>query len=242
MKSIIICEGGTDLTLIQYYLEKTANWMYSKADSRDKSYTMKKIMKRNENTLEIGAAGSCNKIPRCFEKILNYNLVATTEERYQNVIIISDRDEADTVGNFEAMLSTTLFNCNYTYEDAIGNDKWIKCKATDCKGKSMELQVLFLIIPFEETGALETFLLDAVSKEDQYEAKIIQNVKSFVRGVDPEKRYLNKRRYVTKADFDVYFCIRTPLSQFAERRDILKNVPWEQYKSVQSCFAKLNEI
>ena len=44
MKSIIICEGGTDLTLIQYYLEKTANWMYSKADSRDKSYTMKKLI------------------------------------------------------------------------------------------------------------------------------------------------------------------------------------------------------
>jgi hypothetical protein len=28
MKNIIICEGSTDLVLIQYYLEKTYAWKY----------------------------------------------------------------------------------------------------------------------------------------------------------------------------------------------------------------------
>lgn len=28
MKSVIICEGNTDLTLIQYFLEKAHNWEY----------------------------------------------------------------------------------------------------------------------------------------------------------------------------------------------------------------------
>ena len=30
MKSIILCEGGTDLTLIQYFMEKANNWQYDK--------------------------------------------------------------------------------------------------------------------------------------------------------------------------------------------------------------------
>lgn len=28
MKSIIICEGGTDLALIQYFMEKAHGWAY----------------------------------------------------------------------------------------------------------------------------------------------------------------------------------------------------------------------
>lgn len=28
MKSIILCEGGTDLTLIQYFMEKVNGWKY----------------------------------------------------------------------------------------------------------------------------------------------------------------------------------------------------------------------
>ncbi len=28
MKSVIICEGNTDLTLIQYFLVKVYNWIY----------------------------------------------------------------------------------------------------------------------------------------------------------------------------------------------------------------------
>ncbi len=56
------------------------------------------------------------------------------------------------------------------------------------------------------------------------------------------KRYLNKRRYVTKAKFDVYFSIRTSAEQFNERRDILKSVPWENYTFIQSSLAKLGEL
>lgn len=32
MKSVVICEGNTDLTLIQYFLEKVYNWEFIKND------------------------------------------------------------------------------------------------------------------------------------------------------------------------------------------------------------------
>lgn len=52
MKSIILCEGGTDLTLIQYFMEKANNWQY---DKQVKLFKLKqaKQLKNNENTLVI---------------------------------------------------------------------------------------------------------------------------------------------------------------------------------------------
>ena len=52
MKSIILCEGGTDLTLIQYFMEKANNWRY---DKQVKLFKLKqaKQLKNNENTLVI---------------------------------------------------------------------------------------------------------------------------------------------------------------------------------------------
>lgn len=99
-----------------------------------------------------------------------------------------------------------------------------------------------MIIPFETTGALETFLLDAVSEQDAYDKEIIKKGNDFVDQIDPEKRYLNKRRYKTKAKFDVYFSIRTSAEQFAERRNILKSVDWENYTRIQTDFEKLSEL
>ena len=65
---------------------------------------------------------------------------------------------------------------------------------------------------------------------------------NFVDMVDEEKRYLTKRRYVTKAKFDVYFSIRTSAEQFVERQNILKSVPWEKYMQIQKSFDKLSDL
>ena len=82
---------------------------------------------------------------------------------------------------------------------------------------------MILVIPFEETGAMETFLLNAISQNNSYDAGIIGNCNTFVSNIDKEKRYLTKRRYITKAKFDVYFSVRTAAEQFMERQNILKN-------------------
>ena len=45
---------------------------------------------------------------------------------------------------------------------------------------------------------------------------------------------MNKRRYITKAKFDVYFSVRTAAEQFVERQNILKNI-----KSIDNCITRL---
>lgn len=104
------------------------------------------------------------------------------------------------------------------------------------------MKILVLVIPFEETGALETFLLKAIGKQSEYDKNIILKGNDFVDSVDPDKRYLTSRRYITKAKFDVYFSIRTPSAFFVERQNILKGIEWEKYMEIQECFEKLGEL
>jgi hypothetical protein len=113
---------------------------------------------------------------------------------------------------------------------------------TDSVGNDFISELLLLVIPFEENGAIETFLLGAVSKQDAYDAEIIKKGNLFVDSADPELKYLTHRSLKTKAKFDVYFSIRTPAKQFRMRQDILKNVPWEEYENVREVFKELQKL
>ena len=65
----------------------------------------------------------------------------------------------------------------------------------------------------------------------------------FVDSIDPEQRYLKKKTICYKKQkFDVYFSVRTPIDQFIERRNILKDVRWENYILIQHDFSKLSEL
>ena len=100
------------------------------------------------------------------------------------------------------------------------NDCWIQCEMRSQIGRTVKFDILLLIIPFEQTGAMETFLLDAIGEDDSYDKSIIEKCIAFVEDVDSQKKYLASRRYITKAKFDTYFSIRTPAEQFVERHNI----------------------
>lgn len=242
MKSIILCEGGTDLTLIQYFMEKANGWQY---DKQIKLFKLKqaKQLKNNGNLLIIGAAGGCSEIPKYFSAVLESNRYSSIQEEiYTNIIIITDRDE---VGSFDEIKDKVLEKLNLNKietEENIENNKWIKCNCLNGKMDLIHFNILLLVIPFEENGALETFLLNAISQNNDYDKEIINKGNKFVDEIDPEKRYLNRRRYVTKAKFDVYFSVRTSAEQFTERQNILRNINWEEYEEIQESFKKLKEL
>lgn len=241
MRSIILCEGGTDLTLIQYFMEKTNGWIY------DKNFKLLKLrqakqLKNNENILIIGATGGCSEIPKYFSDVLESNRYSVSEETYNNIVIITDRDE---IGSFDKIKDKILEKLKLNrigIEEDIENNKWIKCRCLNGKMDLINFNILLLVIPFEENGALETFLLNAISKNDSYDREIIDKGNYFVDKIDPEKKYLNRRRDITKAKFDVYFSVRTSAEQFTERQNILRNINWEEYEEIQESFKKLKKL
>lgn len=175
-------------------------------------------------------------------RILEINTIASKEEEFQKIVVITDRDEIGTEEDFINKLKNCFDEYSVDVEKDFEHNEWIKCSCANGCGKRIDFSLLLLVIPFETTGALETFLLEAVAKDDEYDAQIIRKGNIFVDNIDPEKRYLNRRRYITKAKFDVYFSVRTAVRQFEERKDILKNVEWEKYTEVQSSFRKLEEL
>ena len=83
MKSVVICEGNTDLTLIQYFLEKVYNWEFIKNDEHKKygdiiqklndAQIYKWFKHVNGSFLCILSAGGVSKIPIMLDKILDLN-------------------------------------------------------------------------------------------------------------------------------------------------------------------------
>lgn len=243
MKSIILCEGGTDLTLIQYFMEKVNEWKYHSNRPKLFDLEQQKRFKKEDKILEIGATGGCSEIPKYFSKILAYQRIGSNfEERYENIVIITDNDEIDTFDNMKATLDKLFNKYSITIKNNIANDSWINCTCENGAQDIINFRVLLLIIPFDEEGALETFLLKAIASNDEYDNEIIEKGNDFVENADSERRYLSKRRYVTKAKLDVYFSIRTSVEQFTERQNILKNINWEEYEYIQDSFKKLREI
>lgn len=242
MKNIIICEGSTDYFLLQYFMQKANGWEDKRRPDQLEEFKKARELIRGEDHLIIGAAGGSNRILPCTEKILESNSLSAIDEEYNNIVLLTDRDEENTEQIFLTGLKEIFDRKEVTYPDDLAANQWMQIVHKNGFGLDITIRILLLVIPFDKKGALETFLLDAISEQDEYDKEIIQKGNEFVDHIDPEQRYLNKRRYKTKAKFDVYFSIRTSAEQFAERRSILKSVDWENYTRIQADFEKLSEL
>lgn len=244
MKSIILCEGSSDYILLQYFMRKVYGWtdQKTKEQSNDRYIKMIRTMTKGADTLRIGGCGGCSGILPGFDRIMEYNTLSAEPEAYDKVVVITDRDEIETESEFIKGIESILSSRNMKRNSAVSNNEWSEIQYRNGHGKECKFDFLLLVIPFEDMGAMETFLLDSIARNDSYDANIIEKCNFFVNNIDHEKRYLTKRRYITKAKFDVYFSVRTAAEQFVERQNILKNIPWEKYIKIQSEFKKLEAL
>ena len=213
MNSVILCEGSTDYTLLQYYMRKANGWLDKKEIQRDvfkMSGQRSRIFFREDSFLTIAATGGCSQMNNGLERALKKNYLASPsnpEQRFDCIVMITDRDEITTEEEFVEKIKEE-FQKNKVLYSEVTNNQWLKCKMKNSVGSNVEFRFLLLVIPFEEKGAMETFLLKAIAAEDEYDKKIIECCNDFVDNIDIKKRYLSNRRYITKAKFDTYFSIR----------------------------------
>ena len=261
MKSVVICEGNTDLTLIQYFLEKVYNWEFIKNDEH-KQYTniihkyngvqnVKWFKHLNGSFLCIISAGGVSKIPNILEKVLDLNRLGSFD-KYERISVISDRDEVGTEQEFITKLCVRFADFNVIFQNPIEHNSWNKAMYRDSLQTEDQdvsrVDFLPLIIPFEETGAIETFLLDALcetsEKEDALKTDkiVIEQCRTFIDNINCNDKYLCHRREKTKAKFDTVFVVRTPSDAFHQRQSLLRSVPWEKYLTVQNGFKQLSKL
>lgn len=243
MQSMIICEGSTNFILLQYFMRKVHEWEDTRERPQQSVFDKARVLQKGERKLVIGSTGGCDKIHQTLETLIAANRYGSDQkELIDNIVIVTDRDELSTETAFLDKVKNILLDKEIEYTNEIQNNKWLRCKCMNGSWDKVSFQICVLIIPFEETGAMETFLLHAIAKDNEYDKEIVEKANTFVDEIDPQKRYLMKRRQITKAKFDVYFSIRTSAEQFVQRQDILKGVKWENYLELQDGFAKLGDL
>lgn len=249
MKSIIICEGETDFAFLQQFMIKANGWKDFKSSDKKKnpSFKPKEIenaesrdFEKGYDMLTICSCGGCGNIKAVFEAVIRRNQNENDDDaRYSKIVVLTDNDE----DGVEKKIISDLISASGV-DAKISNRNWTRLSFSDMVGDSFDTDLLLLVIPFDEHGALETFLLNSVSEQNPYDAEIIRKAREFVGNADPEKRYLTHRGFKTKAELYAYFSIRIDYSkeQFKQRKSILKNVPWEKYENMQESFKELRKL
>lgn len=245
MNSLILCEGKTDCILLQYYLEKVHSWDRkgkSSFHAVDKAWS--NYFEKDGNTLIISETGGCSRISEGLLTAINRNKMAapgSKDDFFDKIVIFTDNDEIGTACNLINEIEDALRKNSVTFVSLLKKGTWNKIDIETIEGlKNCELYIMF--IPFDENGALETYLLKCIGDGNVYDKEIIDKSKIFVDTVDPDEKYLNKRRLKIKAKFDVYFSVRTAVDQFAERQNILKSVDWENYNNIRNDFRVFAEL
>lgn len=168
MNNIIICEGSTDYYLLQYYMREALDW---NDDKQIQSNILKipgqksRNLIKDSNILTIMSAGGCSRLTEGLNETLTRNYLTPPDlsEMYSKIIIVTDRDEHDTENDFIQSIQCKLDHFNVSYTKTLTNNNWISCEMKNQLGIPEKFDILLLVIPFEKNGAMETFLLDAIS-------------------------------------------------------------------------------
>lgn len=245
MTRIILCEGETDLILISYYLEKTKGWVYTRNPKGLKlTFTEQdnraacSYINDNDDELLICAVGGKDNFGNFFNENLKKPIMrSTARETEYRIALVTDRDDVS-IQEIECTISEQLSPT----VNSVGNNIW-KTNIVDAElGAKITIEFLLLVIPKENTGALETVLMDSLA-ENEYDANIIEKCSDFITDIKPDAdRYIHENRLQLKAQLGVAFSIFNPEKTFSLFKERLVSVKWEDSPVLAKCFEKLIEI
>lgn len=242
MKSILLCEGKTDAILISYYLFKVKGWeFYGKKDKGKVTIPIRNNesevnwYRLDNDLLAIWGVGGKNNFKYAIEQVLKINKLADKEDVFNKIIILTDRDNSL---NDEDLLNELS---EYFEELNLQNNEWVEKEYINEFQDTISVKILPIIIPFNKTGALETFILDAICEMGEEESHIVGKSKEFISSFSLTK-YLNTQRLKVKGELAVAIGILFPQKTFTPIDSMLKNINWEEYKTIQQGFKKLEEI
>ncbi len=245
MTRIILCEGETDLILISYYLEKVKGWKYTKTP---KGLTIKfteqenkvayNYQNKSKNELLICAVGGKDNFGNFFNDHLRKPIIrANAGETEYRIALVTDRDDCS-AEEIENSISNELAPIISKVE----NNIWQLNKVDADLGAKVNIEFLLVVIPKENHGALETVLMEALSKDD-YDANIVEKSKRFITDIQPDAdSYIHENRLQLKAQLGVSFSIFNPEKTFSLFKERLVSVEWEKSDVLAKCFEKLIEI
>lgn len=239
-RNLILCEGETDQALIGSYLEATAGWGYLKKKS-DFPFQEEKIsayQKDENNTLGIWQVGG-NDFSHAIDVILEG---AKKDNVVDNIAIVTDHDDQDAeqsrpqaiLNQFSSSLGIgALMKENYL-------NKWSSISYNNVFGSAV-IRFCYLLVPLEEVGALETFMMNSLSEQSPEKESVISQAKTFIRDF-PSEIYLKERREKVKAELGISLSVFSPDRVFTTMKELIDSVSWGDFTTANAQFERLQEL
>lgn len=251
MNSVILCEGFDDILILGYYLHKTSKepkWNYVvenefseyfKLPNVSKRQTIE-IYKRNEDKVAIWGVGGKDRFNKVLHHIYKIN-TSFPQERFKEVILVSDRD------------SYEINDCLKKIENDFSNIGWdvtlsnnISNKVTyEVEEEFYDINITPIVIPFEEIGALETVLMNAIAETDIEDNYIVGQAKEYITKIKNSgnlAKYLRHDRERLKAEFSAVISVTNPDRSTALFDALLMSHEWETKAEIKKHFGIIEEL
>lgn len=245
IKGIILCEGASDQILLSSYLMKEKEWKYEKP-RYDFPFPNEEIL-----WYENGQGGHfCiwsiggNVFEPAVRKIMN---LETHEHTVESLCIVTDHDDDEAENKRpEGILNAAneiLQIKGYNVNELINkfNHQWTKIEYLDSFFQDQHMYICYLLVPLDSQGALETYMLNALSENSNSKKEAIKQVKSFIKDFRSEE-YLKKRRDRVKAELSISISVFLPDRMFDTMTEIIRSVDWSEFCTTDTQFGVLLHI
>lgn len=243
IKGMILCEGRTDRDLIGCYLSKVKQWSYIE-NPEDVPFTDQKInwYKCDDDVYvgiwPVGGADFKPSIALIMER-------ERMEHGIDKVAIVTDHDDENAESKrLMSICGVIEDNLSITFRpssEAFINKEWIDIEFSDMFGRSSVINFAYILVPKNEYGALETYMMDSLADNDSEKRNVIKQAKQFIKEFDSNV-YLKKRRDRIKAELGVSLSIFSPDKALSTMIELINSVEWDRFVETHSQFALLRDI
>ena len=99
----------------------------------------------------------------------------------------------------------------------------------------------YLLVPLDSVGALETFMMNSLSEQNEEKSNVILQAKEFVKNFSSQV-YLRERREKVKAELGVSLSVFSPDKVFTTMKELIDSAHWETFATANTQFERLKEL
>jgi len=249
MRSLILCEGYDEVYILGYYLHKTKGWFYRENEELSEHYEIPRsgarnqvieVYKKKDDLVAIWGVGGKDNFARSFKflELVNHR---NPEFGVEQVFIFLDRDHFEIEECLVAM-ENKMRDCGLPVDQLKNN----QCNifTFEIEDETYRLNVVPVIIPFDEAGALETVLLNAIASENEEGKFVVHGARAYIDNFlksGKKDKYLQKKRLEVKAEFSAAISITNPDRSTVAFNTLLMSHPWEEKEVIRRHFKILDE-
>ena len=251
MNRVILCEGYDDVVFLGYYLYKITDNKY-KFNSQRKEISenlhlpknnarneRREIYEYNNNSVLIWAVGGKDSYEKAIKYISKINK-SFPDERFVEIFIVTDRDDS--------YIETSLTHFSEIFKKY---DILVKLKNAEKNtykyyaenDNEYGVNIIPIVIPFNEQGAIETVLLNSLAETEEGKVIVDEAIKyiSTIENNSEVKSYLKHNRDKVKARFSSAMSVINPDHSTKTMDKILVSHEWEKTEEIKKHFALIKE-